>query len=176
VGGDLRGELREVPPDSVDRHDVVAGKQDPGGGRAALHGPHPGGLRVQDPVGVHEPPEQDEGDQDVDGRARGDHGDPLPHGLAEVGPVGHLGRDLLERAHPGDLHVAPERDRPDRVLGLAALRARQQRREEQAEALHAHADELGHGEVAELVQDDQRREAQEGEKPAHRTSRLGIGG
>ena len=38
----------------------------------------------------------------------------------------------------------------------------EQRREEQREALDAHADRLGRDEVPELVQDDQRREAGEG--------------
>ena len=45
-----------------------------------------------------------------------------------------------------------------------------QRREEEREALDAHADGLGGGEVAELVQDDQRGEAGEGEEPAHQRS------
>ena len=92
---------------------------------------------------------------------------------------------LLVRVHPGDLHVAAERDRPDRVLGLAAPAARDQRREEQREALDAHADRLGRGEVPELVQDDQRGEAEEREQPSscvHRltsspatVARLGVG-
>ena len=44
---------------------------------------------------------------------------------------------------------------------------RQQRREEQREALDAHPGGLGRGEVAELVQDDERGEAEEGQQPAH---------
>ena len=44
---------------------------------------------------------------------------------------------------------------------------RQQRREEEREALDAHPGGLGRSEVAELVQDDQRGEAEEGEQPAH---------
>ena len=76
---------------------------------------------------------------------------------------------------PGDLHVAPERDRPDRVLGLGVLRAPppDQRREEQREALDAHADGLGGDEMAELMQDDQRGEAREREEITHAISVAG---
>src|SRR5262245_53731273 len=78
-----------------------------------------------------------------------------------------LRRDALVRVHPGDLHVAPERDRSDGVLGLATADLRQQRREEQREALDAHADRLRGGEVAELVEDDERGKAGEREEVAH---------
>ena len=71
------------------------------------------------------------------------------------------------RVHARDAHVAAERDRADGVLRLAAAHARDQRREEQREALHAHPDRLGRAEVARLVEDDQRGEAEEGEHPAH---------
>jgi hypothetical protein len=69
-----------------------------------------------------------------------------------------LGRDLLVGVHPGDPHVAAQRDRADAVLRLAALDLEQQRREEQREALDTHADGLGRGEVAGLVQDDEQGE------------------
>src|SRR3712207_8431919 len=59
--------------------------------------------------------------------------------------------------------VAAERGRADRVLGLADLLLGDDRREEQREALDPHADGLRRGEVAELVEDDQRAEAQERE-------------
>ena len=124
-------------------------------------------------------PDQQVGDQhherqhDVDRRAGRDDRDALPHRLAVVGAMLDLRRDLLRRVHAGDLHVAAERDRADRVLGLAAADAAEQRREEQREALDAHADRLGGREVPGLVQDDQRSEAEEGEQPAQaRTSTL----
>ena len=59
-----------------------------------------------------------------------------------------------------------------RVLGLAALDAGEQRREEQREALDAHADGLGGEEVARLVQDHEHGEAEEGEDPTHACTRL----
>src|SRR5918996_4517606 len=76
-------------------------------------------------------------------------------------------RDVLRRVHAGDLHVAAERDRADRVLGLAAAVAREQRWEEEREPLDPHADRLGGREVPQLVQDDQGGEAEEGEQEAH---------
>src|ERR671935_207720 len=78
-----------------------------------------------------------------------------------------LGRDLLVGVHPGDADVAAERDRPHPVLRLAAADLRQDRREEEHEALDAPPDRLGGREVAELVQDDERREPDEREDPAH---------
>ena len=64
---------------------------------------------------------------------------------------------------------------PSRVASVnpgspAAAGLRPQRREEQREALDAHADRLGRREVAELVQHDQGREAQERQQPAHAAS------
>ena len=95
-----------------------------------------------------------------------DHDDPLPHRLVVVGAGRDVRRQLLLRVHPGDLHEAAERDRADPVLGLADLLLHDERREEQAESLDAHAARLGGDEVAELVQDDQRGEARECEEPA----------
>ena len=127
-------------------------------------------TRLVTPSATPQPEQQhhqeQEGQHDVDRRAGGDDDDPLPDRLAEVGAVGDLRRDLLRRVHARDPHVAAERDRADRVLRLAAAHAAEQRREEEREALHAHPDGLGGREVAELVQDDQRGEAQEGEQPA----------
>ena len=63
-----------------------------------------------------------------------------------------------------------QRDRADAVLRLPSANAEQQGPEEQREALDPHAHGLGRGEVAGLVQDDQGREAQEGENEGHRVS------
>ena len=79
-----------------------------------------------------------------------------------------LGRDVLVRVHPGDPHIAAERERADAVFGLAAAELDEQRAHEQREALDAHADRLGGREVARLVQDDQRDKAQEGQDVGHR--------
>ena len=112
--------------------------------------------------------EQDqEGDQHVHRRPRGDHDDPLPDRLVVVGARGDVRRKLLLRVHAGDLHEPAEWDRSDPVLGLAHLLADDQGREEEREALDPHARPLGHDEVPELVQDDERREARERQKPAH---------
>ena len=138
-------------------------------GEPGVHGGHARG-RLLGAVGPVDAGQQRERDEDVDRRPGADHDDPLPDGLAVVGAVLDLRRDLLRRVHAGDLHVAAERDRADRVLRLAAPRLRPQRREEQREALDAHPDRLGGREVAELVQHDQGREAQERQQPAHAAS------
>ena len=57
----------------------------------------------------------------------------------------------------------------DPVLGLAASHADQLRGEEEEEALHPHPGRLGGREVAELVQDDQRREPGDGRGPSSST-------
>src|SRR4051812_3285558 len=154
-----------VARDTVDRQHLVAG--------AELVGRCAGRLDLVDHEVVHrhpvegdDRPAQQEGDEQVHGWARRDNDDALPRRLVEVGPRGDLRRELLVGAHPGDLHVAAERDRPDGVLGLAAADLAQQRREEEREALDAHPGGLGRGEVPELVQDDERGEAEEGEQPA----------
>ena len=176
VGGDLLGDRAVLVAQvvaagglPVDRDELVAGLQDRRGRRAGVHGGHARG-RLLGAVGPVDAGQQRERDEDVDRRPGADHDDPLPDGLAVVGAVLDLRRDLLRRVHAGDLHVAAERDRADRVLRLAAPRLRPQRREEQREALDAHPDRLGGREVAELVQHDQGREAQERQDPAHAAS------
>src|SRR5205823_1545445 len=66
-----------------------------------------------------------------------------------------------------DAHIAAERQRADRVLGLAPAHARELRWEEQREALDAHANRLRDGEVPELVQDDQQDDPEDREGPTH---------
>src|SRR5262249_28102520 len=96
-----------------------------------------------------------------------DHHDALPDRLVVVRAALDVRRQLLRRVHAADLHVAPERDRADAVLGLALADLGDQRREEQREALHAHPPRLRGPAVAELVQDDQRGKAEEGQDPGH---------
>jgi len=115
-------------------------------------------------LGQDDPAEKHERDQQVHRGPGENHDDPLPHRLAVVRSVDDLLGDLLVRVHPGDLHVAAERDRTDAVLGLAAAELDQHGPEEQREAFDAHADRLRGQEVAELVEDDQGGEAGEREQ------------
>jgi hypothetical protein len=170
VGADLLGELAaslrgvRVGPDAVHAEQPVARLQHLRGREALLHLVH-ADLRLADGREVEE--EQHQRDHEVHRRARGDHHDPLPDRLRVVGAVAHVLRQVVVRVHAGDLHVAPERDHAERVLGLAPGLAPDERREEEREALRAHADRLGRGEVPGLVEHDQQREADEGEDPAH---------
>jgi len=75
--------------------------------------------------------------------------------------------NLLLRVHPRDLHVAAGWDHADPVLRLADLPLQDHRPEEQREPLDPHADGLGRGKVARLVQDDQRREPQDRQEIRH---------
>src|SRR3954452_12655053 len=150
---------------TVDREHLVAGAQLVGGSARRLDlVDHE--VVHRHPVKRDDGPHEHEGDEEVHRRPRRDYDDALPGWLVEVGARRDLRRELLVGAHPGDLHVAAEWDRPDGVLGLAAAELGQQRREEEREALDAHPGGLGRGEVPELVQDDERGEAEEGEQPA----------
>ena len=77
------------------------------------------------------------------------------HELARI--VGALVHGILA-AH---LDVAAERDGVDAVVGLASAEADQPLAESNGELLHSHAQQLGHGIVAKLV--DQDHEAQNGD-------------
>ena len=169
VRGDLLAQRGRGAGAAVDGEDPVAGLERARGGRARRRLLDPvDGLGLADVADRPVQPHQDhERQEDVDRGAGGDDHQPLPHRLAVIGAVGDLRRDLLHRVHAGDLHEAAERQPADAVLGLAALPAQLRAAEEQREALHAHPDRLGGGEVPELVQDDQRREAGEGQEPAH---------
>ena len=164
VRGDPSRELPGAAPVAVHGDDHVTGVQDPRG-REALAGLVDTHLTRADLPEEHE--QEDRGEHEVDDRTGGDDHDPLPGRLRVVGPGAHLVREALVRVHPRDLHVAARRDRPDRVFGLADLLPREQRREEQREALHPHAHGLGGREVARLVQDHEDDEAEEGQEPAH---------
>ena len=168
----LRVRIPGAAGHAVDGDHLVArsGDAPPPGSPPRSGRPTAGRLLEREPQG-----EQDhEGDHEVHERARGDHHDPLPHGLVAVGARGDLGIELLLRVHARDPHVAAERDRADPVLGLAALDAPELRREEEEEALDPHPDRLRGGEVARLVEDDQHGEAEEGEDPAHAATRSAI--
>jgi hypothetical protein len=169
VGGDPLCDRRLIAVHPVDADDSVARLQI---ARRRLHQ----ALRV-DPlrrdrlaVDHQQAPEDQEREHDVDGRARADHDDPLPHRLSVVGAHRDVVGELLPRVHAGDSHVAPERYRADAVLRLAASERHERSAEEQHEALDAHPNSLRRSEVARLVQDDQRREADEREDPAHRAA------
>ena len=129
---------------------------------------------VFEPV-LEEDEEQDrQGDRDVHRRPGADHDDPLPDRLVVVGAGRDLGRKLLLGVHPGDFHEAARGDRPDPVLGLAPFERDQLRREEEEEALDPHPGRLGGEEVPGLVEDDQRREAEEDQDPVHTAANPAI--
>src|SRR5918999_593951 len=163
---DLPGQHGGLAALAVDRDDPVGRLELLGRRIAALDLAYP----VRGPLASDRPEEdeqQHEGEDQVDRGPRRDHHDPLPDGLRVVGASPHLVGEVLVGVHPADLHVAPRGDRADAVLGLPHLLARQDRGEEEREALDPHADGLGRGEVPQLVEDDQEREADEGEQPAH---------
>ena len=174
LGPVLRAQIRRVALPAVDGHDPVARPQHLCR-RASRRQLVDHRQREEARRQRVQRPQDEERQHDVDERSRRDHDDALPHLLAQVGPRRDVRRHLLVRTHAGDLHVAAERDRPDRVLGLRALGppAEDQRREEQREALDAHPDRLGGGEVPGFMQDDQRGEADEGEDVTHPESVAG---
>ncbi len=111
-----------------------------------------------------------EAEQHVHRNTAHHHDQALPHGLgAELPRLRRLGHALLLLLvhalvdHATDLHVAAEgqgTDAIDRVADLL-LEERIRRVEEEEELLHAHAEELGGQEVAELVQGHQNGQAQQ---------------
>src|SRR6266540_1000661 len=160
-----RGCVREAP--AVDCQDPVAWLEMRGcrrSGRDRAHG------RVDVPKAQGEHEEDRERQQDVHGRPRRDDYDPLPDGLVVVRAWRDVRWKLLVRVHPGDLHEAAEGQGADSVLRLATPDAHELRRKEEEEALDPHAGCLGGDEVAELVDDDQYREAGDGERPTHRVA------
>ena len=69
--------------------------------------------------------------------------------------------------HPGDLHVATERDRSDAVLDAAAVDFRDRGREAEVEPPRAHPERARDEEVAGLVDQHEQREAEDRDEPAH---------
>src|SRR3954452_25437949 len=165
VGGDHPAQLVDAAAVAVHRHQLVVHVEHAGGWKALAHAAHlVARVRADQPRVADQ---EDEPEHEVHRRPGEDHHDPLPHRLRVVGPVADLLGEVLGRVHAADLHVAAQRQGADRVLRLPHLLAYQQRREEQREALHAHADRLGGGEVPQLVEHDQEHEAERGEEPAH---------
>ncbi len=78
-----------------------------------------------------------------------------------------LGGDLLERVHPDDADVAPERDRLDPVLGLAPGGRPQPRPEPEEGFGGLHAEVLGGHEVTTFVDDDHQNDADDHDGGAH---------
>ena len=73
----------------------------------------------------------------------------------------------LRPRHARNRHVAPERNRAERVVDVVPPHLRERRPEADREAPRAHADGQGAVEVAELVNDDEQGEAQDRDENAH---------
>ena len=99
-------------------------------------------------------PQEHEGHEEVHGRAGHRHQQAGVEGLLPVGAGLVLGVDLLEVGHARDLHVAPQREGLDPVLGLAPSERPQARPEPEEVFGHLHPAPLGRQQVAELVDHD----------------------
>ena len=123
------------------------------------------------PEGQHADQRQDEGDEEVHGRAGGPDDDPLVERLLTVGARLVLGGHVFEHGEAGDPDVAPGRDGLDPVFGLAPPHRPQARTEADEVLGDLHARPLGGGEVAQLVQHDDRHddddEQQDVAQPGH---------
>ncbi len=139
-----------------------------GGGRAGRFGDHrlARGLSCRPPIWKTAKRITKARTMFTAGPGRGDD-DPLPDLLAGDRRGALPRRHLFLRVHAVDFHVAAERDRFDPVLGLAAFERPDGRAEEEEEAFDPHAGRLGGDEVARLVEDDQRAEAEEDVDPTH---------
>ncbi len=107
---------------------------------------------------------QDDGEDDVGGRAGEEDQDPLPTRPVEVlaGVVAALAGVL-----PREVDVAAQRNPRHPVLGLAAAKREQLAPEAEREGEHPDAEALGHQVVAELVdEDDDAEREEEGERVA----------
>src|SRR5205807_796229 len=69
--------------------------------------------------------------------------------------------------HPGDLHVAAERDRADAVLDSLSLHLHERRWEPEVETARAHPDRARDEEVSRLVEKDQKGEPDDGDGDVH---------
>ena len=157
VGVDLQADRDQQAVDEQQGDDEV------GNGAGGQHDPLLPGR-----VGVEHPPDR--------GRV----------GRGRLGPLGHRGRGpvggrvlltpwplrfekvavVLVRADPGDLAEAAERQRLDAVLGLAASGRPDGAAEPEEEALDLHAEQLGGGEVAALVEQDGQHQGQDEQQDA----------
>ena len=146
---------------AVDAQDVVSGEQPPPRGRR-IGRDHAHHRRDGLVAGKDRDAEEDEDRQDQV-HPRPGEGDqaPLPGGGLQKGAALVLGGDLLGGVVAGHLHVAAERQERDAVVGVARLEAEQARAKAEGEAHDLDPAELGHREVAELVDEDQRPHEQE---------------
>jgi hypothetical protein len=71
--------------------------------------------------------------------------------------------------HAGDLHVAPEGDRPDPVLDPVVHPFEERRREENVEAARPHPDRQRREEVPRLVDEDEEGQPTDGDRDAQRS-------
>ena len=78
--------------------------------------------------------------------------------------------------HPGDLHVAAERERADAVLDAVPRRLTSGGAEAEVELPRPHPDPAGDEEVAGLVDEDQEREAEDGGGDAHQATGTSVAG
>ncbi len=74
-------------------------------------------------------------------------------------------------AHSRNPHVAAERDRPDSVLDPIPLNLHERGREPDVERTRLHPQKARDREVPELVQEDERREAENDDEPGHHSYR-----
>ena len=103
--------------------------------------------------------------QEVRERAAEDHDDPLPDRLGPVGAMLVARRHVvLERVHPGDLHVAAGRDRLHAVLDLAAAERPEPRAEPEEVLEHTEAEPAASEVVTDLVDHDDREQRDDEER------------
>jgi hypothetical protein len=69
--------------------------------------------------------------------------------------------------HPRNAHVPAKRDRPDPVLDAVPFDLHDRRREADVESARLHSDKPCDREMAELVQQDEQREAEDDDEPGH---------
>ena len=82
-------------------------------------------------------------------------------------PELHVDVRRRRAVHPGDLHVTAQRDRADPVLDLLAPHLHERRREAEIKAARAHPDRPRNEEVPRLVEQDEEREPEDGDRNAH---------
>ncbi len=87
--------------------------------------------------------------------------------VAENAPEPHVDVTGVRAVHPRDLHEAAERDGADAVLDPVARALPDRRREADVEAPRPHPEAERHEEVAELVDEDQHTQADDGDDDGH---------
>src|SRR5258708_37060693 len=74
--------------------------------------------------------------------------------------------------HPRDAHEAAERNGADPILDPVVTHLRDRRGKADVEASRADPDEQCHGEVTELVQEDEQKQSDDDNEPDHATGSL----